>query len=251
MTVMTSRRHAGCGASVPAGSALVGPARRFFVTGLGAFVAGALLPRAARADTVVEDWRGQPAGSRGIPAGWESYSTPGGKARYDFTIVDDDGQRALRLRSAGDHSNIARAVDVDLKATPILEWSWKAVRLPAGADVRRAETSDAAAQVLVVWPRTPELIRSRILAYTWDTTAPMNSVERSTKTRTVTFVIVRSGPSALGRWMVERRDVFADYRRVYDEEPEPVRAIALSIDTNDTHAPAEALIGRIAFQRGG
>src|SRR5262245_32200385 len=102
MTVMTLRRHAGCGASAPSGFPLVGPARRSFVAGLGALAAGALLPRAARADTVVEDWRGQPAGSRGIPAGWESYSTPGGKARYDFTIVDDDGQRALRLRSAGD-----------------------------------------------------------------------------------------------------------------------------------------------------
>jgi hypothetical protein len=91
------------------------------------------------------------------------------------------------------------------------------------------------------------MIRSRILAYTWDTAAPAGTIERSRKTRTVTFVIVRSGPSGLAQWLTERRDVYADYRRVYGEEPDRLPVIALSIDTNDTRAPAEAFFGRIAF----
>jgi Protein of unknown function (DUF3047) len=133
-------------------------------------------------------------------------------------------------------------------ADPVLEWSWKTIGLPAGADVRRAATSDLSAHLLVVWPRAPRLVRSRILAYAWDTTAPANTIERSHKTPTVTFVIVRSGNGNLARWLTERRDVRADYRSVYGEEPEPVQAVALWIDTNDTGAPAEAFIGEISFQ---
>ena len=196
----------------------------------------------------MENWWDQPIGTRGIPAGWEAYTTPGGRPAYDFTVVEIDGRRALRLASNGDRSTIARAVQVDLAATPILEWRWKAVRLPTGADVRKAAVSDAAVQVLAIWPRTPALLRSRIIAYTWDSTAPANGIYKSPKVGTVTFVVVRSGPAELSRWLTERRDVSADYRRIYGEDPEPVRAIALSVDSNDTRAPAEAYVGPIVFR---
>src|SRR5262249_3975173 len=108
-------------------------------------------------------------------------------------------------------------------------------------------TSDLTAHLMVVWPRVPEMLRSRILAYAWGTSEPVGAVERSRKTRTVTFFILRSGAESLGQWLTERRDVVEDYRRVYGEAPDNPRAIALSIDTNDTHAAAAGLIGSIAF----
>jgi DUF3047 family protein len=202
---------------------------------------------AGAAPTVVEDWTAQPLGARGIPSGWRAYGTPGGRPAYDFVVAEDDGRRALSLRSRDEHSTIAREIHVDLEATPILEWSWKIVELPAGADVRVRATSDLTAHVLVVWPRVPEALRSRILAYAWGTTEPAGGVERSRKTGTVTFFILRSGAESLGRWVRERRDVVEDYRRIYGERPENPRAVALSIDTNDTHSSAAALIGPIVF----
>ena len=219
--------------------------RRAFTLGM---LTGIFFPAWVSADTTVEKWQGQFPGAKGVPAGWEPYPTPGGRPAYDFTVTAADGRRALRLASHGDRSTIARSVEVDLGSTPILEWSWKAVRLPEGADVRRASTSDSAVQVLVVWPRPPELLRSRIIAYAWDTTAPANSFERSRKTGTVTYVIVRSGPQALDQWLIERRNVQEDYRRIYGDRPGPVRVIALSIDTNDTRSSAEALVGPILFR---
>jgi hypothetical protein len=200
---------------------------------------------AARA--VVEDWTGPSLGSRGIPAGWTAYATPGGRPAYDFAIVQDEGRRALALRSRDERSTIARQIEVDLAATPILEWSWKIVERPEGADVRARATSDLTAHVLVVWPRFPEALRSRLFAYGWGTREPPGSVEPSRKTRSVTFFIVRSGSEGLGRWTRERRNVAEDYRRVYGERPDNPRAIAISIDTNDTHATAAGLIGPIAF----
>src|SRR5215831_20638681 len=85
---------------------------------------------------VVEDWTQPLGGARGIPAGWSRYETIGGRPAYDFTVVENDGRRALLLKSHDDHSTIARELHVDLRATPILEWSWKAVQLPVGADIR-------------------------------------------------------------------------------------------------------------------
>ena len=47
--------------------------------------------------------------------------------------------------------------------------------------------------------------------------------------------------------MTERRNVLEDYRRIFGEEPDAPGAIALAIDTNDTHTTAEAVVGAIRF----
>jgi hypothetical protein len=162
-------------------------------------------------------------------------------------VVEDEGHRALFLKSHNEHSTIAKEIRVDLRVTPILEWTWKAVRLPAGADIRTKETSDLTAHIYVIWPRFPAVLRARLIGYVWDTSAPAQTIERSRKTGTVHFFVLRSGPAELNQWLTERRNVYEDYRKVFGEDPEDPRAIALSIDTNDTRSVAEALIGRITF----
>lgn len=198
--------------------------------------------------TVVQDWAEQAVGSTGVPSGWNKYETFGGRPRYDLTVVEEDGQRALRLKSLDDHSTIVRGIHVSLRATPILEWTWKIVALPAGADIRKKETSDLTGHVFVIWRRG--VLRARLIGYVWDTTAPASTVETSRKTGAVTFFILRSGPQDLNRWLTERRNVYEDYRRVFGADPDDPGAVALSIDTNDTHGTAEALIGRIWFTAG-
>jgi Protein of unknown function (DUF3047) len=207
--------------------------------------------RAVEGVSLVEDWTQQVVGASGVPAGWKKYETPGGRPRYDFTVVSEDGVRGLQVRSRDEHSSIAKEVHVDLRATPILEWSWKVVKLPEGGDIRKKETSDLTGHVLVAWPRMPALLRTRLIGYVWEVTAPAGTMERSRKTSLVTFFILHSGPAELGRWMVERRNVRDDYASAFGEEPSNPGVVAISIDTNDTHSTAEAVIGRIAFTRDG
>ena len=195
----------------------------------------------------VEDWSAQPLGARGIPSGWRSYETPGGHPRYDFTIVEDGGRRALELKSTDDHSTIAKEIDVDFTVTPVLQWAWKVIAQPAGADLTTRAGSDASGHIFVVWPRFPAMLRSRLVGYVWDPAIPAGSVVTSAKTRLVTFVVARSGSRGLGEWSLERHDVAADYRRIYGEPAPKPGAVALSIDTNDTRATAVARFGRIAF----
>ena len=215
-----------------------------------AAVAGALAcgRGAQAADRVaIEDWTTAPLGHQGIPPGWRAYETPGGHPRYDFTVVDDGGRRALRMRSESEHSTIAHELTVKLASTPILTWSWKIVSFPAGADLRERATSDATGHLFVVWPRFPAMLRSRLLGYVWEPRAPADAIFTSKKTGTITYIVLRSGTVGLGAWVEERRDVAADYRRVFRADPPDPPALALSIDTNDTRARAESLFGPIAF----
>jgi hypothetical protein len=211
------------------------------------FLSGHAAQAQLSSEDSVEDWSEHAIGANGVPTGWRPYETPFGRARYDFIVVNDDGRPALHLKSAGDHSTIAKEIHVNLTATPMLRWQWKVLRLPHGADLRERATSDATGHLFVVWPRFPSLVRSRLIGYVWDQQLPIGSVVQSRKTGTVTFIVVRSGDKALGGWLDERRDVVQDYRTLFGETPPPPQAIALSIDTNDTGTTAEALFGRIAF----
>jgi hypothetical protein len=227
-----------------------GVKRRRILRGLG--LAGALIATVALAAdlVVVEDWAGPLVGTTGVPPGWQK-QTWGGSPRYDFTIVEQDGQRAIQLRSASDSSNMSKDIrgKVSLAATPILEWTWKVTALPKGADGRKAATDDQAGQIYVAWPRFPQAIRSQIIGYIWDTTAPAGSVFKSQKTGTVTYVVVRSGTADLGKWLTERRDVLADFKKIYGEDPEDPGGISIGIDSDDVKGTAEAFFGRIAFRR--
>jgi hypothetical protein len=198
---------------------------------------------------LVEDWSKIPVGSKGIPAGWTGQNW--GSPSYDFVVVEDEGQRALKLRSRDDSSTIARDIKgkVNLKEMPILEWTWKSTDLPEGGNSCRKATDDQAGQIFVVWPRFPEALRSRIIGYVWDTTQPVGTICKSEKTGTVTYVVVRSGSADLGKWFTEHRNVREDFKKIYGEEPDSPGALSLSIDSNDTHSSSEAFFGRILFRR--
>ena len=197
---------------------------------------------------VVEDWLTQPSGGAGIPDGWTGQSW--GNPRYDFTVVTDGSERVLHLKSRGDNSTISKEIKIDVRELPLLVWRWKAVALPAGGDCRKRATDDQAAQVYVAFPRFPTAARSRIIGYVWDTTAPAGTIVKSESSSLVTYVVVRSGTAELGRWLTETRNVYDDFRRIYGEAPtEPVGAVSVAIDSNDTRSSAESYVGAISFRK--
>lgn len=208
----------------------------------------ALVSVAWAADTVVEDWSKMPAGTKGIPPGWNGQRW--GSPAYDMSVVDDGGRKVLHLRSRNEGSTISKEVkgQVSLKETPVLEWQWKMVALPQGGNSCAKATDDQAGQVFVMWPRFPEQVRSRIIGYVWDTTRPVGTICKSEKTGMVTYVVVRSGTAELGKWVTERRNVRDDFKRVYGEDAEDPGAVSIAIDSNDTASTAEAFVGPIAFR---
>jgi hypothetical protein len=121
--------------------------------------------------------------------------------------------------------------------------------LPAGGYACQKSTDDQAAQVYVAWLRAPESVRSRIIGYVWDSTAPRGTICKSQKTSTVTYIVLRSGSDEVGKWITERRNIVEDFRTIYGEAPDNPSALSLSIDSDDTRSSADSLIGPTVFTR--
>lgn len=201
------------------------------------------------ADVVIDDWQSQKLGAHGIPDGWLGGQT-WGLPQHDMTIEENEGHRVLHMKSKIESSAVRRDIRgrVNLKETPILEWSWKAITLPKNGDCRKKATDDQAAQLYIVWPRFPEAVRSQIIGYIWDSTAPAGSIVKSEKTSTVTYVVMRSGAADLGKWITERRNVVEDYKKIYGAQPDNPGFISISIDSDDTVSSAESVFGAIRFR---
>jgi hypothetical protein len=201
------------------------------------------------ADVVIDDWKSQKLGAHGIPDGWTGGQT-WGLPQHDLTIAENEGHRVLHLKSKIESSAIRRDIrgKVNLQETPILEWSWKAITLPKNGDCRKKGTDDQAAQLYLVWPRFPEAVRSQIIGYIWDSTAPAGSIVKSEKTSTVTYVVTRSGAADLGKWITERRNVLEDYKKIYGAQPDNPGYISIAIDSDDTVSSAESVFGAILFR---
>jgi Protein of unknown function (DUF3047) len=212
-------------------------------------LASAVTAMAQGAQSVVEDWSKTPVGQKGVPTGWKTQSW--GNPKYEFEVVSESPSRVLHLISNGDSSTISKDIKgIDCKDYPILQWRWKAVELPKGADARKKATDDEALQLYVTFPRFPNAVRSRIIGYIWDTTAPAGSIFKSQKTGLVTYVVMRSGEADLGKWFTETRNVCEDYKKIYGEEPdEKIEAISVGIDSDDVRSRAEGYIGEIVFLR--
>jgi hypothetical protein len=201
-------------------------------------------------EVVIDDWKSQKLGAKGIPEGWLGGQT-WGLPQHDMTIEENEGHRVLHLKSKIESSAVRKELrgKIDLKATPVLEWTWKAVTLPKNGDCRKKTADDQAAQLYVVWPRFPEAVRSQIIGYIWDTTTPAGSIVKSEKTSTVTYVVVRSGTADLGKWITEQRNLVEDYKKIYGGQPDSPGYISIAIDSDDTVSSAESFFGKILFRK--
>jgi hypothetical protein len=204
---------------------------------------------ATAADVAIEDWKSYKVGATGLPGQWKA-QTWGSPNYQNIKIVDDDGHRALHMKTQNDGTTLNREIKgkVDLKNTPMLAWEWKSIVLPKGANSCKKATDDQAAQVYVVWPRFPEQVRSRVIGYVWDTTQPAGTICKSEKTGTVTYVVVRSGSADLNKWVTETRNVVEDFKKIYGEAPDEPAILSVATDSNDTNSSSEAMIGAIRFK---
>jgi hypothetical protein len=183
----------------------------------------------------------------GVPPGWEVREFVG---KADVELVrGDGGALAVRLRSDASSYLIYRDLVLDPHETPLLSWSWKVSRLPAGGDVRQALTDDEAAQVYVVFPKWPTFTASEVLGYVWDTTAPAGTTLTSPKAPNVRIVVLESGTAKLDTWQREQRNVLDDYRALFGHEPPRIGGVAIMIDSNETRSQADAQVGELSFAR--
>jgi hypothetical protein len=183
----------------------------------------------------------------GTPRGWQLKEFTGQAA---VEVVRSDGRLAVRMRSDRASFALHRDVIVDLAAFPYLTWSWKVTRLPLSGDVRDPARDDQAAQVYVVFPRWPSpRTASDVIGYVWDSRAPVGTRLTHPRAANVRIIVVESGRGNVDSWQRYQRNVAQDYAAVFGRPAPRVGKVALMVDSNDTRAEAEALIGELIFSR--
>lgn len=181
-----------------------------------------------------------------LPSEWEIKEW---KGKADIQVVKDNTTYALRMRSMNTLVAIHKKISLDIKDYPMLNWQWKVTKMPVGGDVRKKDTNDQAGQIYVIFPKFPSQINSRMVGYIWDTNAPVGIDVTSQKRSTVKYIVVESGANNLGKWLIEKRNVYNDYKRLFNEEPPMVGSIALMIDSDNTKTNSEGFFGDIYLSK--
>jgi hypothetical protein len=185
--------------------------------------------------------------SRGDLAGWSEKIF---KGKTDYSIVQEGDRKALRAVSRNAASGLVRKVDIDAVRYPILRWSWKIERTLKREDATKKSGDDFVARVYVVFPRML-FWKTRAINYVWSAKLPRGTAIHNAYTDNAVMVAVESGDVKAGSWISEERNIVADYKRFFGEEPPRLGAVALMTDTDNTGDEALAYFGDIILSREG
>ena len=163
-----------------------------------------------------------------------------GKTSYAFA----DG--ALKAHSVQGASGKIRKLSVDTRLYPRLTWSWKIEHTLKREDITAKSGDDFAARVYVIFPRTL-FWKTKAISYVWAARMPKGTSAASPYTDKSVIVAVESGDAKAGTWLMEERDIYEDYKRIFGEEPPLLGGVAIMTDTDDTKDEATAWYGDITL----
>ncbi|WP_404379284.1 DUF3047 domain-containing protein [Caenispirillum salinarum] len=178
---------------------------------------------------------------------WQAKSFQG---ETDYALDAVQGRVAVRATCRDAASGLFLERPIDLRETPVLEWSWRVDEtFPADGPAEDTKAGDDyPARLYVVKDGGLLPWRSRAVNYVWASAAPEGADWENAYASQAHMVAVRSGPPPEpGAWVTERRDVAEDFRRFHGSAPEEVDAVAIMTDCDDRDAEARAWYGAIRF----
>ncbi|MGH7308756.1 MAG: DUF3047 domain-containing protein [Candidatus Rokuibacteriota bacterium] len=169
-----------------------------------------------------------------FPPGWRVRKDA---AREAYRVQEEGGRRFLHAHAKELGVQAAKQFEWDLRAYPILTWSWRPRELPSGADEQHGKNDSALAVYMLVdysRLRGPQAVK-----YIWSEKVPAGTRLHSNQGLTQVRVL-RSGTARLGQWVEERVNVRDDYLRYFKESEVPKPAgIAVLTDSDDTGSSAQ------------
>jgi hypothetical protein len=169
------------------------------------------------------------------------------KERTDYRVVREKTGKVLKAESHGAASALILEQKIDLEKFPVLTWRWKVENVLAKGDARKKEGDDYAARIYVIFPHW-FFPKTRTINYIWANKLPQGAIVPNPFTSNAMMVAVESGEENLGEWIIESRNVYADYRAIFGEDPPLAGAIAIMTDTDNTGDSAVAWYDDIRFK---
>lgn len=211
------------------------------------------------------------ADSNGHPAPWMPVSFGDVDRKTQYRLVKQpvrgDTTSVVRAVSDGGAAGLGQEVWLDPRQYPILTWQWKVSNVLEKGNAREKDGDDYPARIYVTFEYDPsnfgfldrakyealqalgyDQVPTRALNYIWASRIEKGTILENPFTDWVQMVAVESGSTKVGTWVRERRNIRADYRRAFGEEPPPINGIAIMTDTDNTGASATAYYGDIVAE---
>ena len=186
-----------------------------------------------------------------------------------FSVVDIDGKRALRVEADESYGNLVHplsGVAPGLK----LGWRWRVDKLIEGANLHRKAGDDVALKVCVFFDEPLDnvpfverqvlrLARAQAnqdlpaatLCYVWDVALPRGTTLHNAYTHRLRYIVLQSGTEHQRQWVEERRDIGADFLKLFGDEVQvlpPVIGIAVGADADNTHGRSLGFVANLVLQ---
>ncbi len=203
-----------------------------------------------------------------LPAGWEHWTLSRFIAHTQYGIVDHEGERVLAANANISASGLLQPLTLAVADYPYITWRWKVPQLIPGADNSTGSGDDSPVRVIVAFDgdkskldfedqaiaRTVKIFSGRempyaTIQYIWENKLPPETVLEHARTSRSKMLVVESGPARLGQWLTFKRDVRADYQRLFGEPPGPIIFVGVMTDSNSTATITSAYYGDIRFTR--
>jgi len=181
-----------------------------------------------------------------------------------FEAAENDG---IRVTTNNSTALIWRRLDDAVKQRRHLSWQWRVDAAMPPTDIR-VKGGDDRPIALHVWFEDPPGRKSffgsirntviealfgipvsgRVITYVWGGTGKPGDAQINPHIGDDSWMIVRrAGGAQPGKWIAERVDLAADFRRGFGEEMPAARMIAIAADSEDTQTASSALIRDIRF----
>jgi hypothetical protein len=208
----------------------------------------------------------QTPGGAAPHSGWADVLLPGKRAT-SYRADVKEGRSSVMAVADGSASLLRRSLRVPPSQLGSVEFSWWIGSLIDGATVQHPETDDAPVRVMLAFDGDAGRLSARnqamfelarlamgepppyaTLMYVWDAEAALESVVVSRRSDRVRKIVVERGAAHLGTWRSYKRDIVADFRRAFGEEPGDLIGVALMTDGDNTQSVVEAWYGEVQLR---
>lgn len=190
----------------------------------------------AFADTVRLDRLDGTRPGEPLPPGWQLRGVSGEEPPLSGVAWHETGP-AMVLTAPGAAGQCWLELGEPLDPSAgVLRWRWRVGAQLPDVDLRVPELDDAPGRFFVVFGRPGLFSRPRMIFYTWGGLEPIGDAFFSHVSDRLAVVVVRNAMDPSGVWHEETRDVAADFREVFGEEPGQITSVGLMVDTDQTGA---------------
>jgi hypothetical protein len=186
---------------------------------------------------------------RGLDGRWVQEKFIFGLAPTHYSVVPDGTDCCLRASAT--NSNSALMVKLNLKppAHLFVSWRWKIDRTPPGASDRTVHDYDHAARLIIAFDTFIGPPRS--IDYLWANSEPIGTAMPHPLMGRAQMLVLESGNGRAREWITEKRDVSADWRRLFPGKAMPkIVGIGVLTDTDSTHTQVTANYSDIELDSG-